>query len=170
MPDIVLIMRNDLDLLVGRAICPHQPERRGVSTWWYPWAHMEPGHFFTLMDPSLEARRRLAAAATMAAKKTGHRYATGRADGIGWWCARVDGCEILPFRPLTQEEQHQRTSEEMAAFMRKLEKRKGKRVRRLEPRPAPSAELGTFAPELRPQLEEADYSDWAKPRDPGEAF
>lgn len=94
---------NAYSLVVGQHPCPEKPIRHGMA-WRYPWAAMEPGAVIAVMDTSRAARASLSAAASAAGKRLGRRYATGKLMDedclkpvhIGYWCCRIDGCEIKP--------------------------------------------------------------------------
>ena len=96
---------NDVKKIVGARLCPQQPVQSDIGgRWSYPWADMQPGDVIVVPDPSRRARSALTAAAAQWTKRHGALFATGVDWDVdvwphvrrGWWCARVDGCEILP--------------------------------------------------------------------------
>ena len=169
--------RNDFTRIVGVHMCQAQPERRGLHTCAYPWAHMQPGSLFVLEDPSPEARTRLAAASSAYGRKHGMRFSTGialdDAGGIepvhiGWWCVRHDGCELLPATPTKKQQRAAEARAELAKA--KLDKLI---ARKRPPRPEMASRIGDYAIDAQGPVDHvpADEADqWMRPRPAGEVF
>lgn len=169
-------MTNYLSQIVGARECPEQPQRMGLGSWSYPWAHMEPGHVFAIPDPSRRARSALTAAAAGCTRRTGARFATGAdfdddRNHVGWWCARIDGCEILPPPPTWKQRDAAEDREKRREARRRQRAASGQtkralRKKKIEPvRPLVVATEWSQAPAAA-----SEYAGWDKPREPGEVF
>ena len=94
---------NAFSLVVGQHACQAQPVRHGLS-WRYPWEDMGPGAVIAVHDTRRATGASLSAAASAAGKRLGRRFVTGKMmdesgrkpTHIGYWCCRIDGCEIKP--------------------------------------------------------------------------
>lgn len=156
--------------MVPSQACEVQPRMRSLSSWWYPWDAMKQGDVFFVPDARFEARQRLAAAASAAAKRLDIKLATGPTHGPdgqvdGWWCARYDGCQLVD-PPMSDEDK--RLADDIERERWAAERAKMKR--KADRRPAATEPVGTFAPEIAPELEVGDYSGWDSPVKPGEEF
>lgn len=169
-------MMNHLSQITGAGPCPEQPKRVGLGSWSYPWAHMEPGHVFWLPDPSRRARSALTAAAAGWTRRTGARFATGAGFGddgnqIGWWCARIDGCEILPPPPTWRQRDAAEDREKRREARRRQRAASGQTKRALRKKKIePVRPLVTATEWSQPVAAPDTYADWDKPREPGEVF
>ena len=166
--------RNQLDRIIDRRQCEVEPVQVSPGRWRYPWADLEPGMFFVVLETDRAVRKSISAAAWAWGRKSGARFATGpwrddRERHIGWWCARVDGAEIGPHVPTWRQaenaEWHHARKE--AKRLRDIEDNKG-RIRRQ--RIEPIAPLVTATEWSQPVAAPDTYADWDKPREPGEVF
>ena len=169
-------MMNHLSQITGAGPCPEQPKRVGLGSWSYPWAHMEPGHVFWLPDPSRRARSALTAAAAGWTRRTGARFATGAGFGddgnqIGWWCARIDGVEILPPPPTLKQKEMEEFKDARRRERRKARAASGatkRALRRHKIEPVKPLAVATewSQPVAAPEV----YADCDKPREAGDVF
>ena len=173
---------NDVKKIVGARLCPQQPVQSDIGgRWSYPWADMQPGDVIVVPDPSRRARSALTAAAAQWTKRHGALFATGVDWDVdvwphvrrGWWCARVDGCEILPPDPPELSELSElratiRAEKHASGRMDRARSGKTKRARRQ--RIEPIAPLVTATEWSQPVAAPDTYADWDKPREPGEVF
>lgn len=162
--------------VVGHRPCPKQPSRLGLKSMSYPWDEMQPGEYIVVFDPSDQARNRLAASASQAAKRLGVYLSTGKlwpgtpglGDHIGWWCIRHDGCEIEEPPPSVDQI---RGAEARARFAERRRKSAEGRFRRQ--RMQPLSALGDHAPDVAPVIPEAPAEEadaWLRPVVAGEVF
>ena len=170
---------NDVKKIVGARLCPQQPAQSDIGgRWSYPWADMQPGDVIVVPDPSRRARSALTAAAAQWTKRHGALFATGVDWDVdvwphvrrGWWCARVDGCEILPPDPPELSELRATIRAEKHASGRMERARSGKTKRARRQRIEPIAPLVTATEWSQPVAAPEVYADWDKPREPGEVF
>ena len=150
-----------------------------MSAWSYPWAHMEPGHYFGIEDASDRARSRLSSAANAWCRRnpgvkigTMARY-NDHGRHIGWWAVRYDGCAIMP--PETVEDYRKRVGVEYGLLTERGEQRRaarrktvGDRVRFQRAQPIGTEAAGVEQPMTEVPADEADQ--WMRPREAGEVF
>lgn len=161
-------------------MCDQQPMQSDIGgRWSYPWADMRSGDVIVVPDPSRRARSALtAAAAQWTRRNPGTLFATGEVIDpeawpvvrTGWWCCRVDGCEIEPPDPPELGELRAQLRAEKHADGRMSRARSGRtgriRRQRIEPvQPLVTATEWSQAP-AAPEV----YADWDRPRDPAEVF
>ena len=170
--------KNRLEQIPSIRMIDERPVLRGMHRWSYPWAHMQPGDAFVLDDPSRRARSAMTAAAAQWSRRTGARFATGEdwseVDGqrqhTGWWCARIDGVEVLPPEPTWRQEADIQARLNRAQARRDARAARGATARVRRQKIEPVLPLVTATEWSQPVAAPEVYADWDKPREPGEVF
>lgn len=158
---------NDYTRIREQHVCPSQPVAAGMRLS-YPWADVEPGGMFIVLDPSPQARSRLSAGATAAGKRLGRRFATGMMRDetdthVGWWAIRVDGVTYIDPEPQSSHGKWQQATADRLENERR--RQRGERVHRRAPiepvRPLGTADAPYLTPEVEPVDMTAVQAEWA---------
>ena len=118
----------------------------------------------------------MTAAAAGWTRRTGARFATGAGFGddgnqIGWWCARIDGCEILPPPPTWKQRDAAEDRERRREARRRQRAASGQTKRALRKKKIEPVRPLVVATEWsQPPAAAGEYADWDRPREPGEVF